>query len=91
MPNYVSGSVIFVDTTGSVWTGRARLRGLVVSAPSGGPGTLTLRDGADGTAPALFTFTVPAGSYQWVGLAIPFDRGIFAEITAGGTAFLYLA
>lgn len=83
-------AIAAAQTDATVFAGRARIKGMVVSVPSGG-GTLAIKNGSGGST--AFSFVAPAAAGA-VNILIPgegilCDNGIYATTPASMTVTVF--
>lgn len=85
-----STAIAAAQTDAPVFAGRARIKGLLVSVPSGG-GTMTLQNGAGGTVAFSFVAPAAAGAVSVLvpGEGILCENGIYATTPASMTATVF--
>lgn len=85
-----STAIAAAQTDSAVFAGAARIKGMLVSVPAAG-GTLTIKNGSNGTT--VFTFVAPAvaGAVNVVipGEGIRCDSGIYATTPANMTVTVF--
>lgn len=83
-------AVAAAQTDAAVFAGPARIKGLVVSVPAAG-GTLTLKDGENGTTKLSFVAPAIAGAVNILvpGEGIRCDSGIYATTAANMTVTVF--
>ena len=85
-----STAIAAAQTDAAVFAGPSRIKGMVVSVPSGG-GTLTLKNGAAGSTAFSFVAPAAAGAVNILipGEGIRCDSGIYATTPASMTVTVF--
>lgn len=83
MANATQGNTIFVDTTGTVYTGIAEIAEVVLTAAAAAA-TLVLRDATGGVGTEKLSLSAPANESRVGGRGSRFKVGIHATIGGAG-------